>query len=66
MAMSPIYLDSIFAIFLFETTSWTDWIFSIYFKLGFYRLLQAEKSSSNWEKIQFIKLSGRRTFQTGE
>ena len=30
MAMSPIYLDSIFAIFLFEISSWTNWIFSIF------------------------------------
>ena len=34
---------------------WRTW-FLLYFKLGFYRLQQAEKSSSNWEKIQFIKL----------
>ena len=34
---------------------WQTW-FLLYFKLGFYKLQQAEKSSSNWEKIQFIKL----------
>ena len=34
---------------------WQTW-FLLYFKLGFYKLQQAEKSSSNWEKIEFIKL----------
>ena len=51
-----IYLYLIFAILEFEISSLMNWIFFVYFKLECLRLQQAEKLSSNQEKIQFIKL----------
>ena len=58
---TPIYLHLKFAILQFENQVW--WTgFLVYFKLEFFMLQQAEESSSNQKKIQFIKLD----FQTRE
>ena len=47
------------ALDFWNSTVWWTW-YLVYFKLGYW-LQQAEKSSLNWEKIQFIKLRPNQT-----
>ena len=61
-AKPPIYLHSDFAMPKFEVSSLIN-LFLVYFKLGFYRRQQAEKSKSNWGNKSN---SSNWIFQTGK